>query len=415
MIAVEAHAGRCERRSTPRCETRAHARGDGGGRSAGDRRGHARSRCWSSGRARAVARHARQMLGGIYGRRVVVVCGKGNNGADGRVAARRLRARGCRRRRVAARPPASARPSCAGRCARADLVIDAMYGTGFRGRLEGPAEMVATRDRRAPVCAFSRSTSPRASTDRRVRSSGAAVRATETICFAAYKPGLLFEPGRAHAGRVRVVDIGIDDLDALGRVRSSRSSTSGISSLPQPARESHKWSSGCLVVGGSGGMVGAPVLASQAALRCGAGMVVCAVPAPRRPRRSRVASSCRARCRRRRSARSPRTPPATVLKEVDRFRALVVGPGLGREPSAQAAGAPDRRGGEHRRRDRRRRAQRDRRRSRGAARAARGRAPDRGAHAPRGRVRTARGPTRRRRPRRGRARARAATRRRSCC
>src|SRR5438034_1306893 len=77
---------------------------------------------------------------------------------------------------------------------------------------------------------------------------GTAVRADETICFAAYKPGLLFEPGRTHAGRVDVVDIGIDVM--VTRPRLVVFDVSDLV-LPEPRAEAHKWSSGCLVVGGS--------------------------------------------------------------------------------------------------------------------------------------------------------------------
>src|SRR5690348_3127853 len=90
----------------------------------------------------AVARHALRMLGGAYGRRVVVVCGGGNNGADGRVAAARLRARGVG---VDELLLADGVPEAALRraLARAHLAIDAMFGTGFRGALEGDAARVA--------------------------------------------------------------------------------------------------------------------------------------------------------------------------------------------------------------------------------------------------------------------------------
>ena len=169
---------------------------------------------------------------------------------------------------------------------------------------------------------------------------GAAVRANETICFAAYKPGLLFEPGRTHAGRVRVVDIGID----ISNERPTDADGPELAvldladlSLPSPSADAHKWSSGCLVVGGSGGMIGAPMLASQAALRCGAGMVVCAVPG--------VAAAATVSARELVARALPATPLGAlaedaadaVLKEVDRYRAVVVGPGLGRDQSAQAA------------------------------------------------------------------------------
>jgi NAD(P)H-hydrate epimerase len=79
----------------------------------------------------AVARGALEMLGGAYGRRVVVVAGKGNNGADGRAAAVRLRQRGVRVEVVDAAGAPPALP-------RSDLVVDAAYGTGFRGEYHAP-------------------------------------------------------------------------------------------------------------------------------------------------------------------------------------------------------------------------------------------------------------------------------------
>src|SRR6187397_1771647 len=86
------------------------------------------------GRAgRAVARAAIELMGGAYGRRVAVVAGKGNNGNDGRDAARRLRARGAR---VDVLDAATVGPHEL--LAGYDLVIDAAYGTGFRGEYDAP-------------------------------------------------------------------------------------------------------------------------------------------------------------------------------------------------------------------------------------------------------------------------------------
>src|SRR5262245_31029914 len=89
----------------------------------------------------ALAWHARRMLGGVYGRRVVVVCGKGNNGADGRTAAGLLARWGVGVDVIDLENPPDAR-----RIARAldacDLAIDAMFGTGFRGELEGTASLI---------------------------------------------------------------------------------------------------------------------------------------------------------------------------------------------------------------------------------------------------------------------------------
>ncbi len=283
---------------------------------------------------RAVARHALRMLNGSYGRRVVVVCGKGNNGADGRVAGGVLRARGIGVDELALEPGFDA-SELRRVLARADLVIDAMYGTGFHDRLDGAAEMVASELEQANVRILAIDI-PSGVDGLTGAIAGGAVLAQETICFAAYKPGLLFEPGRAHAGRIRVVDIGIDvSVDAnhphLGLVDV------GDLVLPRRGPDTHKWSSGCLVVGGSGGMVGAPMLASQAALRCGAGMVVCAVPG--------IAAAATVSGQELVARALPATPLGAfaeeaadeVLKEVARYRALVVGPGVGRDPSAQAA------------------------------------------------------------------------------
>jgi NAD(P)H-hydrate epimerase len=282
----------------------------------------------------AVARHALDMLGGTYGRRVVIVCGKGNNGADGRVAARVLRARGVGVDELSLEHGFD-RSDLRRAVGRADLAIDAMFGTGFRGRLDDVATSVADEfaTANARVLAVDIPSGVDGATG---AIAGAAVRANETVCFAAYKPGLLFEPGRAHAGRVRVVDIGIDVSAVAGQPRLTVYGAGDLS-LPNPGAESHKWSSGCLVVGGSGGMVGAPMLASQGALRCGAGMVVCAVPG--------VAAAATVSGQELVARALPATPMGAlaeesadvVLQEVDRYRALVVGPGVGRDHSAQVA------------------------------------------------------------------------------
>ena len=208
-----------------------------------------------------------------------------------------------------------------------------MFGTGFRGRLEGIAVLVASTLDAAgvPVLAVD---IPSGVDGTNGSVAGAAVHAQDTICFAAFKSGLLFEPGSSYAGRVTVVDIGIPvvgvgaDLAVLG-----------VTDLALPTRRaaSHKWSSGCLVVGGSNGMVGAPVLAGRAALRCGAGMVVCAVPG--------LGAAAQVSGRELVARALPATPEgalddgaaAAVLDEVSRYRALGIGPGLGRDERTQTA------------------------------------------------------------------------------
>ena len=132
----------------------------------------------------ALAAEARRMLGGTYGRRVVVVAGKGNNGADGRAAAERLRAWGVRVEVLDAADGMGALPA-------ADLVVDAAYGTGFRGAYRAPdagGAPVLACDIPSGVDGLTGAAAPDA------------VVADRTITFAALKPGLVLEPGRSLAG-----------------------------------------------------------------------------------------------------------------------------------------------------------------------------------------------------------------------
>ena len=141
----------------------------------------------------AVALAAMDMLGGAYGRRVAVVAGRGNNGADGRVAASVLRGggRGCRWSRLA-------RSDTIG---PVDLVIDAAYGTGFRGEYRSPTLVAGT-----PVLAVDIPSGVKGDTG---EASGSPGPATRTVTFVALKPGLLQGDGARLAGRVSVADIGL--------------------------------------------------------------------------------------------------------------------------------------------------------------------------------------------------------------
>src|SRR5262245_7268409 len=264
----------------------------------------------------AVARRARRMLGGTYGRRVVVVCGKGNNGADGRVAARVLESWGARVATFAI--PDLDRDSFARATARADLFVDAMFGTGFRGELEGPAAWVADHVRRAGQATLAIDI-PSGVDGSTGAADGVAVHATETVCFVAAKPGLLFEPGRSLAGSLRVVDIGIDPGPTTTWVPE-------LADLRLPVRDAtaHKWSSGLMVFGCSVGLTGAPLMVSHAGARCGAGMVVCCLPgleAARAAGGSEIVTRA-----------LPSTPEGNMdedaarvaLKDMSRFRALAI-------------------------------------------------------------------------------------------
>jgi len=286
----------------------------------------------------AVARSARRLLGGTYGRRVVIVCGKGNNGADGRVAGQRLTGWGARvdRFELPGRDGGTLdRAGLSRALERADLAIDAMFGTGFKGSLDGDAAFAAAAMTRAgcPVLAVDIPSGVDGLTG---AVQGRAVEALATVCLAGLKPGLVLYPGAALAGDIEVADIGIDpDTPAASLGLTEEADVAGW--LPPRPPESHKWSvGGVYVVGGSQGMTGAVMLAARAALRAGAGIVVAGLPGDAAARASG-------------GEVITRPLPATaggsldedaakdVLDGIDRFRALVVGPGLGRKAATVAA------------------------------------------------------------------------------
>jgi len=218
----------------------------------------------------AVARAARGMLGGGYGRRVVVVAGRGNNGADGRAAARVLARWGM----VVSVLDASELRGGEG-VGAADLVVDAAYGTGL-SRPYGPPDAGL-----APVLAVDIPSGLSGSTGLPVGSSAGAagaVRATRTVTFAAYKPGLLLGDGPDHTGPVEVVDIGLGSL--VERVAATWLVTDAdVRSAWIPrGRHGHKWQSAVQAVAGSAAMYGAPLLVARGAMRAGAGYVLVGVP-----------------------------------------------------------------------------------------------------------------------------------------
>ncbi|HYZ11082.1 MAG TPA: NAD(P)H-hydrate dehydratase [Actinomycetota bacterium] len=245
----------------------------------------------------AVARATVGIAGGAYGRRAVVMCGKGNNGGDGLVAARHLARLGMavevflldeelrepaaanlvalRRAGVPAGPfdQATVRRSLG----RADVAIDAIFGIGFRGAAEGAfaAAIGALNDAPAPVVAVDIPSGVEGDTG---ALRGAAVSADVTVTFGAPKVGTMLFPGAELVGTLEVADIGFpqellvseawrveaDDVRAWWPVRDPDTSKrrSGV----------------VMVIGGSRRMTGAPRLMAEAALRAGAGLVTVAVP-----------------------------------------------------------------------------------------------------------------------------------------
>lgn len=242
---------------------------------------------------------ARRMLGGTYGRQVVVVAGRGNNGADGRVAAELLRRKGARVTEVP--PDVSVLPM-------SDLVIDAAYGTGFHGEYTAPGN-------KTPVLAVDIPSGVNG--DSGIATDGA-FNAVRTISFAALKPGHLFHDGPEHSGPIDVVDIGLD----VSRASLQLLERSDVA-LPRVPNESHKWRTAVAIVAGSPGMLGAARLSAAGAARAGAGMVRLFIPGiddRDLPVSEAVAQSV-----------APAHWAGEVLKLADRVKAMVIGPGLGRD------------------------------------------------------------------------------------
>lgn len=256
----------------------------------------------------ATAAATRRLLGGTYGRRVVVVAGKGNNGNDGRAAATRLARAGMAVIVVDAHVAPDVLPPC-------DLVIDAAFGTGFAGAWRAPAPAPGTR----PLVLAVDIPSGVDGTTGVVAADSAPLPADATITFAAPKPGLLFGEGRRLAGVVEVADIGLD----TSSVATTLVTDAGVrAALPRRADDDHKWRSAVWVVAGSSGMDGAAALACGGAARTGAGYVRLSIPgggtdAPHVPAEV---------------VRTPLPPTgwgAEVAGAAHRFGALVVGNGLG--------------------------------------------------------------------------------------
>jgi ADP-dependent NAD(P)H-hydrate dehydratase / NAD(P)H-hydrate epimerase len=299
---------------------------------------------------------ALRMLRGGYGKRVAIVCGKGNNGGDGVACARHLASAGVSvtvlllaelEGDAAAHlsmtrtltPPGRARiapwsPESFARVAtQADLVIDAIFGTGFSGAPRGEAAVAieAIGACRRPVLAIDIASGVSGS-DGAVP--GAAVRADVTVAIQALKPGHVMPPGTFGNGRVDVADIGIPVRDVHAFVPNARD-VRGV--LPETEPDTHKYRVGALaVLAGSAGMTGAAVLTARGAIRSGAGLVMLGIAASA----LEVAEAA--------VVEAIKVPLPDVEgqldeKAVDEFadrlekcRALAIGPGLGRGPRAVA-------------------------------------------------------------------------------
>lgn len=281
---------------------------------------------------------------------ITVVCGKGNNGGDGFVCARVLRERGYEvsvlllgpadelrgdaRTNYERLPGEAPKPFEDAMLQGAAVFVDAILGTGFSGQAREPAAgaiEAINRASSAKVVACDVPSGVDASTG---EVQGPAVRADATVTFHAGKPGLWIAPGKACAGAVTVVDIGIPP-GGPGEASIGLLTERVTVGIPRRGRESTKFAAGSvLVCGGSIGLTGAPSMAAEAAARAGAGYVTACVPASLNLIfETRLLEVMTVPLPDAGGALEPGGAD-TVLERAGRSDALILGPGIGRESGA---------------------------------------------------------------------------------
>ncbi len=289
-------------------------------------------------------------MGVGYGSRVAILAGAGNNGGDGYVAARYLAQRGAQVKVYALGYPrgdfsparlASIRAVSSGvevldldLPQPADLIIDALFGVGFRGAL--PEEVIPWLDHEAPVLAVDVPSGLAAASgvvaDR-------AFDAAATVTFHALKPGHLLGEGPERCGLIELVDIGL-----VGGEPELRLCEWEDAPVPVRSRMAHKWSAGSVaVVGSSRGMVGAGVLAARAALAAGAGSSAVVCPGDLQPQVGGMSPGLLSYGVGD-GDRFTVGDVAEVLEYTDRFDVVVLGPGLGPDNGFARALVAQRRG-----------------------------------------------------------------------
>jgi hydroxyethylthiazole kinase-like uncharacterized protein yjeF len=294
---------------------------------------------------------------------VAVVCGKGNNGGDGLVVARLLRDAGRQVTVLCVAPlqefTGDARENLdrlggdapqllakgteggldqagADAIGAATVIVDALLGTGFEGEPRGVLVDAIDAINASPAVVVSVDVPSGVSASTGVVI-GPAIWAAATVTFHAAKPGLWIRPGKAHAGVLETVDIGIPrgapEAASIGLMRESV-----LDLLPRRQASSTKFTSGhVLIVGGSRGLTGAPQMAGHASMRTGAGYVTACVPASLQEILA-TAGPPEMMSRGLADERGSLTADGveSVLEQAERGGALALGPGLGRGDGAVA-------------------------------------------------------------------------------
>lgn len=286
-------------------------------------------------RARAMAPEAGSVL---------VLCGPGNNGGDGFIAAQDLVEAGHTITLHLLGTPGALSGDAAlaaaawsggvepledvGDPGRFDLVVDALFGAGLARDIEGVAASVIERVNASPVPVLSIDVPSGIDGDTGVVR-GVAIHATETVTFVALKPGHLLQPGRSLCGTIHVADIGAGPEAMIAGFarsgpamhRNDPSSWNGM--LPRLTAVSHKYTRGhAVVLSGPAHRTGAARLGAKAALRVGAGLVTLASPASALPENAAHLTAIMLR-------------PCDTADDLDdllvdeRLNVVLAGPGLG--------------------------------------------------------------------------------------
>jgi ADP-dependent NAD(P)H-hydrate dehydratase / NAD(P)H-hydrate epimerase len=261
----------------------------------------------------AVAEHVLRQFPG----RVTVVCGAGNNGGDGRVCARRLSDAG---REVLV-------VDGVGDLGAPDVIVDALLGIGLADApREDATRMIELMNASGrPIVSVDVPSGVNASTG---EVAGVAVQASATITFGAPKVGLAIAPGLFHAGSVQIAPIGLRPREH----EHSLVPASALLEVPRKHTGSTKYSAGSvLIVGGSRGLTGAPMLASLAAFRADAGYVALAAPESTLPvLETALLEVVKRPLPEDSSGRLLPRSLELILEAADKADAVAIGPGLGR-------------------------------------------------------------------------------------
>ncbi len=307
---------------------------------------------------RAVADEAEKILGSCRSKKIVILAGKGNNGGDGFGAARWLQNRGAQVRVLLTCGREDLNGSAADErqfyldgggqltddlndeslvpaeniLAGADLIIDALLGTGFSGRLRGITAGLCrvVNQVRVPVLAVDIPTGVNADDG---SADPDAVRAVCTVTMALPKPGLYLYPGRSLTGRIITVDIGMPQLMLQRASLPGMLADKQLAAALMPPRPAnmHKGTAGrVLLAAGSLGYTGAAALASEAAVLAAAGLVTLLTPVSAQPILAAKLTEVMVKA-------LPELQPgelapgaaAFILQEAAERQVLALGPGLG--------------------------------------------------------------------------------------